>query len=505
MTPFPPPGPRLLGPLLAELRLARRWSQQRIAAELCAASGVPTLTRHEVSRWERQLRLPGDFWLGWLAVVLDVPGELLTEAAARSRTPGGTAATARGGSRSRAALLALAQRWLADPSAAALGGPALGRLAGPTPAGPTDGPGVVGPDPAGAGPETAGAGPETAGAGPAAPGPGLRAGPGGSGPDVAEMAELRRWDDLLGGADLAAHAARRLRRTARALSGAGPGTRGRLLPALAEAAQLAGWLAADAGDLTGGLDAYRLALRAALAAGDPALAGHVLGSASHLLAGAGDPEGALALARTGYAGARGAASPGLRALLLHRVALAAALGGRQRAARQALTAAGRLAGPDPGREPPWLYWLDDAELAAMTGRTLVALGRPGPAAALLRPAVHGRGRPRRAAVYGAWLARGHLQLGEVEQACAVAGDALLDAVRSGSPRAVGQLTDVRRRLASYRDEPAVRGYAALLAAARPYLPVGAAATPGPARARPPRSAPSAARRHGGTTRPAGTG
>ncbi|WP_446216092.1 helix-turn-helix domain-containing protein [Micromonospora sp. IBHARD004] len=498
MTPFPPPGPRLLGPLLAELRLARRWSQQRIAAELCAASGVPTLTRHEVSRWERQLRLPGGFWLGWLAVVLDVPGELLAEAAARSRHPGGASATARGGARSRAALLALAQRWLADPAGAALGGPALGRLPGPAPAGPTGGPGVVCPGPARPGAEATGAGPD-------ATGTGLRAGPRGGGPGVDDLAELRRWDDLLGGADLAGHAARRLRRAARTLSGAGPGTRRRLLPVLAEAAQLSGWLAADTGDLTGGLDAYRLALRAAVAAGDPALAGHVLGSASHLLAGAGDAAGALTLARTGYAGARGAASPGLRALLLHRVALAAALGGRQRAARQALAAAGRMTGPEPDREPPWLYWLDDAELAAMTGRTLVALGRPGPAAPLLRAAVHGRGRPRRAAVYGAWLARGHLQLGEVEQACAVAGDALLDAVRSGSPRAIGQLTDVRRRLAAHRDEPAVRRYAALLAAARPYLPVGAAAAPGPARGRPPRSSLRAARRPGDTTRPAGTG
>lgn len=91
MTPSPPPGPRPLGPLLAELRAARGWSQQRVAAELCAAAGVPTLTRHEVSRWERQRRLPGDFWSGWLAVVLGVPGDLLAEAAARSRrlAPGG--------------------------------------------------------------------------------------------------------------------------------------------------------------------------------------------------------------------------------------------------------------------------------------------------------------------------------------------------------------------------------------------------------------------------------
>ncbi|MDG4782833.1 helix-turn-helix transcriptional regulator [Micromonospora sp. WMMD961] len=85
MTPPAPPRPAQLGPLLARCRLARGWSQQRTAAELCAAAGVPTLSRHEVSRWERQRRVPGGFWLGWLAVVLDVPLVTLAEAAAATR------------------------------------------------------------------------------------------------------------------------------------------------------------------------------------------------------------------------------------------------------------------------------------------------------------------------------------------------------------------------------------------------------------------------------------
>ncbi|MFY1595244.1 transcriptional regulator [Micromonospora sp. WMMD737] len=419
MTPPPPPGPQLLGPLLAQLRLARGWSQLRVAAELCAASGAPTLSRHEVSRWERQLRVPGEFWLGWLAVVLAVPADLLATAAARTRSLGPPPAF--GGSRPRAALLALAQRWLADPRAVLL------------------------------------------------PGTPTRPAVGGDGTGPVRLAELRRLDDLVGGADLAGLGAYRLRRAVRALSGCAPSARPRLLPELAESAQLAGWLAADAGDAAGALDAYRLALRAAATAGDPSLAGHVLGSASHLLTGVGDPEGALVLARTAYAGARRSASPGLRALLLHRVALAAALGGRAGAARQALDAARRMTdAPEPDREPPWLYWLDGPELAAMTGRALVALGRPLPAEAPLH-AVRRRG-PRTSAIYGGWLARGYLQLGEVERACAVAGEALLDAVRAGSPRAVGQLAEVRRRLAGHGDEPAVRRHRALAAAAAPYLP-----------------------------------
>lgn len=453
MTPTPPFGPPLLGPLLIHLRLARGWSQRRTAAELCAAAGVPTLSRHEVSRWERQVRVPGDFWLRWLAVVLAVPVELLTDAAARARrlTPSPPGA----GARSRAALLALARRWLADP----LTEPLLGGPDRPTDLLNADSDRHTGPLGAGSAP----------GPPPSAPGgPRHQPGP----PAYAlDLAGLRRLDDLAGGADLAPLGAHGLRRAVRALPRSGPAGRRRLLPLLAESAQLAGWLAADAGDPAAALDAYRLGVRAATAAGDPALAGHVLGSASHLLAGAGDPRGALTLARVAYAGSRRWASPGLRALLLHRVALAAALDGRPDTAARALRAAERAAtASDPQHEPPWLYWLDDAELAAMTGRTLVALGRARPAEALLAAAAREPGRPRRAAVYGGWLARGYLELGEVERACEAAGAALIDAVRAGSPRAVAQLTEVRRRLAGRSRVPAVRRYATLLTTARPYLP-----------------------------------
>ncbi|WP_238358790.1 MULTISPECIES: helix-turn-helix domain-containing protein [Micromonospora] len=67
-----PPDP-LSGPPLTRLRLARGWSQSRLAAELCAAAGVPTLSRHEISRWERRRRTPGRYWHAWLAIVLGVP------------------------------------------------------------------------------------------------------------------------------------------------------------------------------------------------------------------------------------------------------------------------------------------------------------------------------------------------------------------------------------------------------------------------------------------------
>jgi transcriptional regulator with XRE-family HTH domain len=74
-----------LGPMLNRVRLTRGWSQLRVAELLCAASGVATVTRNEISRWEREERVPSRFWLGWLALALEVPVEELARAATRTR------------------------------------------------------------------------------------------------------------------------------------------------------------------------------------------------------------------------------------------------------------------------------------------------------------------------------------------------------------------------------------------------------------------------------------
>jgi transcriptional regulator with XRE-family HTH domain len=78
-----------IGAVIARARAERGVSQLRLAERLCAAAGVATVTRHEVSRWEREERLPSGFWLGWLALVLDLPVdqlELAVAAARRRRT-----------------------------------------------------------------------------------------------------------------------------------------------------------------------------------------------------------------------------------------------------------------------------------------------------------------------------------------------------------------------------------------------------------------------------------
>lgn len=73
------------GRLVPDLRLGRNWSQGQLATQLCLVSGRPSITREDVSRWERGKVIPGSFWLDHLAVVFDVPPAALREATSLSR------------------------------------------------------------------------------------------------------------------------------------------------------------------------------------------------------------------------------------------------------------------------------------------------------------------------------------------------------------------------------------------------------------------------------------
>jgi transcriptional regulator with XRE-family HTH domain len=81
-----------LGPLLLRARRSRPCSQQRLAEQLCAVAGMTTVSRHEISRWEREDRIPSSYWLAWLGVVLDLPVAELERAAAATRERRGTVA-----------------------------------------------------------------------------------------------------------------------------------------------------------------------------------------------------------------------------------------------------------------------------------------------------------------------------------------------------------------------------------------------------------------------------
>lgn len=72
--------------MIRELRLAHGWSQGRLADKLCEVSRHSTVTREDISRWERGKRTPGPFWLRHLATVLEVPLTALENDPVKRRT-----------------------------------------------------------------------------------------------------------------------------------------------------------------------------------------------------------------------------------------------------------------------------------------------------------------------------------------------------------------------------------------------------------------------------------
>lgn len=73
------------GQLIAHRRHQLGLTQRDLADHLCAKSGRPTFTRHEISRYERGVRLPTAPLLAAFADSLDLPVAVLRQAAAADR------------------------------------------------------------------------------------------------------------------------------------------------------------------------------------------------------------------------------------------------------------------------------------------------------------------------------------------------------------------------------------------------------------------------------------
>jgi transcriptional regulator with XRE-family HTH domain len=71
--------------VIRELREELGWSQSRLADEICKISGRATITRCDVSRWERGKRRPRPVMLRDLAAALQVPVQLLESATVERR------------------------------------------------------------------------------------------------------------------------------------------------------------------------------------------------------------------------------------------------------------------------------------------------------------------------------------------------------------------------------------------------------------------------------------
>ncbi|MEU0557466.1 carph-isopro domain-containing protein [Dactylosporangium sp. NPDC006015] len=245
------------------------------------------------------------------------------------------------------------------------------------------------------------------------------------------------------------------------------GVRRRLLYAVADLAQLAGWKAIDAAR-PGLAQRYLFTgLRAAHEAGYRAMEAHILADLSFQAASLGDTSDGVALGEAARRISERSAES-VRASVQSRLSYAYAAAGRlDDCERSWKRSHDHLAQRQVERDPPWMYYLTANHLDCQAGYAMVLAGRQSVAAgdgasgraqlrhgaALLRKGAYAR-KPdlpyqRRALYEGAWLALAYTAHGKLDDACEVTELALprLDRVRS--PRSTALLgvlaTELRRR------------------------------------------------------------
>ncbi|MFC0596823.1 helix-turn-helix domain-containing protein [Streptomyces palmae] len=271
---------------------------------------------------------------------------------------------------------------------------------------------------------------------------------------------LRLADDVIAGGDLLRPALRELRSAVRLFrEGTHTELVGQLLlQVIGELAQIAGWIASDAGQHAAAERIYRLGLSAAHTAGNATLAGNLLGSLAYQRTNTGDVQEGLSMARAALDSASDA-PPRARALYLDRVAWAYTNAGEDQAAMRAVNEANDTLTEHGGEdEPDYLYWVDSGELQIMEARVYTELQRPLRAVPLLQKVLsrYNATHARELALYLSWLALALADANEPEEAAATAERVISLSAGVASERTASRVQVVLARLEEFRNVPEVR-------------------------------------------------
>ncbi|MCX4665596.1 helix-turn-helix domain-containing protein [Streptomyces sp. NBC_01381] len=393
------------GAYLARLRRDAHKSQRQLAATLCVLSGIQSVTRNEVSRWERGERLP-ESWLPFIADALKVPTSDLERAAAYAR--GDTAGPLAGPAATLAELLPPGDP-LEPPSVCTgrhIGADEVSALA-------------------------------------------------------ARVHGLRLADDVLAGGDLMGAAFRELNSALQLYrERAHTEDIGRaLLVQVGELAQIAGWIASDAGQHGQAERAYRIGIAAARQAGDTTLVGNLAGSLAYQFSNTGQERAGIDLARAALDEAGPDAPPKTRALFFDRLAWAHTRAGEAQPAVRALGEAhDALSEASDDAAPQWAYWVSREELEVMDARVFTELHRPLRAVPLLTDVLgrYDATHAREVALYRSWLAVALADANEPEQAAQEARRVVSLSSQVTSDRTAERSRVVLRRLQDFQQVPEVR-------------------------------------------------
>ncbi|MEV4614230.1 regulator [Kitasatospora sp. NPDC049258] len=235
-----------------------------------------------------------------------------------------------------------------------------------------------------------------------------------------------------------------------------------LFSAVADLTRLAGWTSFDIAAHGLAQRYFVQALRLSQAAGDRVLGGFILTTMSQQAVHLGHAREAIQLARVAQQGVGSTAVPVVQALMHAAEARGHGLVGDVRSCTTALVRCERALGTSrPGDEvPSWARYFDDAQLADEFAHCYRDLQQWRPAAQHAEKSLRLRGPAyaRSRILCRLVLASARLGLGEVEEACQMATDALRAAGEMRSARTVEYLRDFHRRLAPYRSHAVVRAF-----------------------------------------------
>ena len=235
-----------------------------------------------------------------------------------------------------------------------------------------------------------------------------------------------------------------------------------LFGAVADLTRLAGWTSYDIGAHGLAQRYFVQSLRLAQAANDRLYGAYILVTMSRQAVYLGHGREAVQLARVAQQGIGAAAPTSVQALMHAAEARGHGLIGDARSCTTSLVRAERaLQIARPGDDTPaWARFFDEAQLADEFGHCYRDLQQWRPCAQhaerslRLRAAGYARSRVFCRTV----LATARLGLGEVDEACAAATEALRGATEMRSLRAVEYLREFSRRLGPYRGTAAVRAF-----------------------------------------------
>ncbi|HCT81786.1 MAG TPA: hypothetical protein DGT23_35440 [Micromonosporaceae bacterium] len=415
-----------LGPLIAQRRKELGRSQERLAEQLCTVSGRLTVTKNEVSRYEREERIPSADSLRHLAIALALPLDTLERAAAttralrRKRPPATSAVTVNANGLYGEEVDTERRHVLQSLAAASLvvAGWPVGARAG------VDLPRRI---------------------------------------TIQHVAELREatnlyrgWVSRHGGGGIRQHVSTLLEQASMMHTAASDdAVRRELLNSIADLAGLGAYISRDLEAHEDARAMYQLALQAAKAAGDRHLGAHlIVRMAGHNIE-LHQPEDTLGLLSAAQRAAKSELSHGERANQLCIKAWASAQRGDAEAVRRAVgqaeeefvRAEGSIS-QDWGRQH-----VTEAELYSLTGAAYVDLARANPrhaptAILRLRRAIGLRGpaNARNRTLDMVSLAEGFLAAGEVDESRKVTAQATEQIDQLASNRLSRRLNELRQRI-----------------------------------------------------------